>query len=99
MLLSLGGSGKPNPPGFFFGRLRSPTLAAARYVKMKTEGPVPVSRACLLATALSVGIMLTGSSSGYAQQDVRAQGAKACGPDANRLCKHVLEQGDLTGLF
>lgn len=35
------------------------------------------------------------SSSGYAQDDVRAEGAKACGADANRLCKHVLGQGDM----
>ena len=57
-----------------------------------------VSRACLLAATLSVGIMLAASSSGYAQDDVRAEGAKACGPDANRLCKHVLEQGDMVML-
>ncbi|MFL6575641.1 MAG: hypothetical protein ACJ8MR_03445 [Povalibacter sp.] len=65
---------------------------------MKTEMPVPVSRASVLAAAVSVGIMLAASSSGYAQHDVRAQGAKACGPDANRLCKHVLEQGDMVML-
>ena len=54
-----------------------------------------VSRARLLAAAFSVGIMLAASSSGYAQDDVKAEGAKACGPDANRLCKHVLEQGEM----
>jgi hypothetical protein len=42
--------------------------------------------------------MLAAPSSGYAQDDVRVQGAKACGPDANRLCKHVLEQGDMVML-
>lgn len=42
--------------------------------------------------------MLVASSSGYAQDNVRAEGAKACGPDANRLCKHVLEQGDMVML-
>ena len=52
-------------------------------------------RARLLAAAFSAGIMLAASSSGYAQDDVRAEGAKACGPDANRLCKHVLGQGDM----
>ena len=29
---------------------------------------------------------------------MRAQGAKACGPDAERLCKHVLNQGDMVML-
>ena len=43
----------------------------------------------------SVGIMLAASTAGYAQDDPRAEGAKACGPDANRLCKHVLGQGDM----
>jgi len=39
--------------------------------------------------------MLAAASSGYAQDDVRAEGARACGPDAERLCKHVLNQGDM----
>jgi hypothetical protein len=56
---------------------------------------VSVSRARLLAATLSVGIMLAASSSGYAQEDLRAEGARACGPDANRLCKHVMNQGDM----
>ena len=43
-------------------------------------------------------MMLVASSSGYAQDNVRAEGAKACGPDATRLCKHVLEQGDMVML-
>jgi hypothetical protein len=60
--------------------------------------PVSASRAYLLAATFSVGIMLAASSSGYAQDDVRAQGAKACGPDANRLCKHVMDQGDMVML-
>jgi hypothetical protein len=38
------------------------------------------------------------ASSAPAQDDVRAQGAKACGPDATRLCKHVLDQGDMVML-
>jgi hypothetical protein len=58
------------------------------------EAHVPVSRA-LLAATVSVGIMLTASSFGYAQDDVRAEGAKACGKDADRLCKHVLGQGEM----
>jgi hypothetical protein len=62
------------------------------------EEPVPFSRACLLAVTFSVGIILAASSSGYAQDDVRAQGAKACGADANRLCKHVMDQGDMVML-
>lgn len=46
----------------------------------------------------SIGIALATSSSGYAQDDVRAEGAKACGKDADRLCKHVLGQGDMVVL-
>ena len=57
-----------------------------------------ISRVRLLAATLSVGMMLAASSSSYAQDNVRAEGAKACGPDANRLCKHVLEQGDMVML-
>ena len=53
-----------------------------------------VSRAHLLAAAVSAGMMLAASSSGYAQDNVRA----TAGPDANRLCKHVLEQGDMVML-
>jgi hypothetical protein len=59
------------------------------------EAPVSVSRARLLAAACSVGIMLAASSPGYAQDDLKAEGAKACGGDANRLCKHVLGQGEM----
>ena len=59
------------------------------------EVPVTVFRARLLAATFSVGIMLAASSSGYAQDNVRAEGAKACGSDANRLCKHVLGQGEM----
>jgi hypothetical protein len=56
---------------------------------------VSVSHARLLAAAFAVGIMLAASSSGYAQDDARVEGAKACGPDADRLCKHVLGQGEM----
>jgi hypothetical protein len=56
---------------------------------------VSVSHARLLAAALSVAVMLAASSSGYAQDDMRAEGAKACGKDADRLCKHVIGQGDM----
>jgi hypothetical protein len=59
---------------------------------------VSVSRACLIAATLSAAILLAASSSGYGQDDVRAEGAKACGQDANRLCKHVLNQGDMVML-
>ena len=62
------------------------------------EVPVSVFRARLVAATFSVGIMLAASSSGYAQDDVRAEGAKACGSDAKRLCKHVLDQGDMVML-
>ena len=54
-----------------------------------------VSRARLFAATLSVGITLAASSSGYTQDDMRAEGAKACGKDADRLCKHVLGQGEM----
>ena len=57
-----------------------------------------VSRIRLLAATFSVGVMLAASLPAYAKDDVRAQGAKACGPDATRLCKHVLEQGDMVML-
>jgi hypothetical protein len=57
---------------------------------------VSISRARLLAVAFSAGIMLAASSSGYAQQeDLKKEGAKACNADANRLCKHVLGQGEM----
>jgi hypothetical protein len=62
------------------------------------EVPVSNFHARLLAATFSVGLMLAASSSTYAQDDVRAQGAKACGPDATRLCKHVLDQGDMVML-
>ena len=39
--------------------------------------------------------MLAASSSGYAQDDLRKQGDRACRTDAQRLCKHVLGQGDM----
>lgn len=57
-----------------------------------------VSRTRLLAAALVAGAMLAAPSSGYAQDDVRVEGAKACGKDADRLCKHVLGQGDMVML-
>jgi hypothetical protein len=59
---------------------------------------VSVFRARLLASTCSVGILLAASSSGHAQDTMRAEGAKACGPDATRLCSHVLEQGDMVML-
>ena len=39
--------------------------------------------------------MLAASSSGYAQDAAREEGKKACGGDADRLCKHVLGQGEM----
>ena len=59
------------------------------------EVPVSVSSARLLAATFSVGIMLAASSSGYAQDDLRKQGDRACRTDAQRLCKHVLGQGEM----
>jgi len=56
---------------------------------------VSVSRARLLAATFSVGVLLVASSPGYAQDDLKAEGAKACSADANRLCKHVLGQGEM----
>jgi hypothetical protein len=68
---------------------------APRVKNQNLEVPVSVSRACLLAAIASIAITLAAPSSASAQEDVRAEGAKACGPDANRLCKHVLGQGDM----
>jgi hypothetical protein len=63
---------------------------------MQTLGvPVSVSRTRLLAAIFSTAIVLAAPSLGQAQEDPRVEGAKACGPDANRLCKHVLGQGDM----
>ena len=39
--------------------------------------------------------MLAASSPGYAQDDLKKEGAKACGADADRLCKHVMGQGEM----
>jgi hypothetical protein len=63
--------------------------------KRNPEAPVSVSRARLLAAAFSVGVMLAASSPGYAQDDLKKEGAKACGGDADRLCKHVMGQGEM----
>lgn len=54
-----------------------------------------VSRARLLAAVFSVGIMLVASSPGHAQDNLKAEGARACGADADRLCKHVMGQGEM----
>ena len=54
-----------------------------------------VSRTRLLAAIFSAAVMLAASSPGSAQDDAREEGAKACGADADRLCKHVLGQGDM----
>jgi hypothetical protein len=56
---------------------------------------VPISRVRLLAATFSAGIMLAASSSGYAQDDLKKQGDRACRADASRLCKHVLGQGEM----
>ena len=53
-----------------------------------------MSHARLRAAIVSVGVVLA-ASSGYAQEDPRVQGANACGPDAERLCEHVMDQGDM----
>ena len=54
-----------------------------------------ISHARLLAAIFSAAVVLTASSPGFAQDDARGEGAKACGGDADRLCKHVLGQGDM----
>ena len=54
-----------------------------------------VSRARLLVATFSVGIMLAAASPGYAQDNLKKEGAKACGADADRLCKHVMGQGEM----
>jgi hypothetical protein len=57
---------------------------------------VSASRVALFATAaLSLLIATAVPGPGYAQDDLRAKGARFCNGDARRLCKDVLGQGDM----
>lgn len=49
----------------------------------------------MLRKTLLMGLLLAlGPSLAFAQDHVRIQGDRACGRDATRLCKRVLDQGD-----
>ena len=48
------------------------------------------------ATALTLGIVF--STTGYAQDDIRERGNRACKGDAPRLCKHAFQGGDMAVL-
>jgi hypothetical protein len=45
--------------------------------------------------ALSGAILVAVPTQGYAQDDMRKEGDKACKTDAPRLCKHAFEGGDM----
>ena len=44
--------------------------------------------------ALGLAFAMVMPALGYAQGDVREQGDRACGADAQKLCRPVLSQGD-----
>lgn len=49
----------------------------------------------MLKKTLMIGLLLAAAPSlAFAQGDMREQGDKACGRDASRICKAVLQQGD-----
>ena len=52
------------------------------------------SRLSLAAAVLTLGTMLS-VAPGYAQDDIRARGDRACKSDAPRLCKHAFQGGDM----
>jgi hypothetical protein len=47
------------------------------------------------AIALSGVILVAVPTQGYAQDDMRKEGDKACKTDAPRLCKHAFQGGDM----
>jgi hypothetical protein len=57
---------------------------------------VPTSRAALFASAALTLLTATMAvpTLSQAQEDLRAQGDRACRGDARRLCRHGLGQGD-----
>jgi hypothetical protein len=49
----------------------------------------------MLRTSLVVMVLLAGVPQvGFAQDDVRERGKRACGNDVSRLCKKIVDQGD-----
>ena len=82
-------------PGKVEPLLRNNALSHSSY---RPALPMSLSPVRLFAVTALVGGAFILSSPGYAQDHVRAEGAKACGPDATRLCKHVLDQGDMVML-
>ena len=60
---------------------------------------MPASHARLFAAAVSLTLLsVTVPTPGYAQDDIRARGDRACKSDARRLCKHAFEGGDMAVL-
>ena len=47
-----------------------------------------------LFTALALSLTLI-AGAGYAQDDLRKKGDKACGSDSRRMCKQFFGQGDM----
>jgi hypothetical protein len=53
----------------------------------------------MMQKALILAFLLAAFPSiGFAQDDARMRGDKACRSDANRLCRKVLKQGDMVVL-
>jgi hypothetical protein len=50
-----------------------------------------------LFTAVALSLTLI-ASAGYAQDDVRKRGDKACGSDSRRMCSKMFGQGDMAVL-
>jgi hypothetical protein len=63
-------------------------------IKKTPEEPVVRLRISLAAAALTIGTMLS-IAPGYAQDDLRRRGDRACKNDAPRLCKHAFPGGDM----
>jgi len=52
----------------------------------------------MLRYVVVTAILVVSSATGFAQNDVRERGDKACRPDVQRHCKSVIEQGDMAVL-
>lgn len=59
-----------------------------------------MSRGLLAATAIAtlLGITVIAQTPGFAQDDIRARGDRACSGDARRICKDALAGGDMAVL-
>jgi len=60
---------------------------------------VPVLSRLGLIAALTLSIGMLASHSGYAQDDVRKRGDKACGGDSRRMCSKFFQGGDMAILL